>query len=81
MLTLREIQSAEAILPVAATPIVNITESPVGTHTPTPTVTPVISNSPEGQKSPVSPLVLGSGLAAIIVIAIFIGILIQGKGH
>jgi hypothetical protein len=81
MLTLREIQSAEAILPVAATPIVNITESPVGTQTPTPTVTPVISNSPEGQKSPVSPLVLGSGLAAIIVIAIFIGILIQGKGH
>jgi hypothetical protein len=81
MLSLREIPGVEAILPIAATPTVNRTETPAGTTTVTPTITPLLSNAPEDQRSPVSPLVLGSGLAAIIVIAIFIGILIQGKGH
>jgi hypothetical protein len=47
-----------------------------------PTATPMLSQKPgPSGDSSLSPLVLGGGLAAIIVIAIFIGILIQGKGR
>ena len=47
-----------------------------------PTATPILSQKPgPSGDSSLSPLVLGGGLAAIIVIAIFIGILVQGKGR
>lgn len=56
--------------------------SPTETAIP-PTATPVLSQKPgpPSGDSSLSPLVLGGGLAAIIVIAIFIGILVQGKGR
>ncbi len=55
--------------------------SPTTVIGPTPTLTPPISQQPTPAQSGLSPLVLGAGLAALIVIAIFIGILVQGKGR
>jgi len=80
------IRSLDAVQPPAAPttePVADTSEQPTPSAEPTASPTPlVISNSDsEGSQLPVSPQALGGGLAAIIVIIIFVGILMRGRTH
>jgi hypothetical protein len=57
------------------------TQAPQETPSPVPTATPSLDVQSGGRSLPVPPLVLGGGLAAIIVVAIFIGILVQSQNR
>ncbi len=80
-LSARQIAPAAAPEPAPVTFLSKATDIPAATPTVVLTATPVIAVQPQGRQLPVDPLVLGSGLAALIVVAIFIGILVQGQGR
>ncbi len=77
--TARQIPMVDVPPAPAITPKPTATSTPADTPTPIPTGTPMLSAEPDASSAPVSPLVIGTGLAALIVIAIFIGILVKGQ--
>jgi hypothetical protein len=79
LLVMRAVPEVAPPAPPPAQPTVQPSATPPGEPTPARTATPLLSQQPSPGQSSLSPLVLGSGLAAVIVIAIFIGVLIQGR--
>ncbi len=77
--TNKAIPSAEAPPPAPTLPTITPTLEPTPLPTDVPTPTPPLSLEPPPSSSSISPLVLGGGLAAVIVVAIFTGILLRGK--
>lgn len=80
------IRSLEAVQPPAAPttpPSAAETNQATPTAQPTGTPTLVLVTNPasESSQSPISPQALGGGLAAIIVIIIFVGIMMRGRSH
>jgi hypothetical protein len=77
--TSRTIPTVEAPPALPPLPTVTPTLEPTPSPTDVPSPTPPLSMEPTPSESPISPLALGGGLAAVIVIAIFTGILLRGK--
>jgi hypothetical protein len=80
------IRSLDAVQPPAAPttePVADSTDQPSPSAEPTASPTPFVVSNPasEGSQPPISPQALGGGLAAIIVIIIFTGILMRGRSH
>lgn len=64
--------------PLPPLPTATATPSPTAAPLPTvppPTITPTLSSAPAELAPPINPLILGGGLAAVILLAIFAGIL------